>query len=64
MPSVGLSARLAMAVLKDIWGISRTAVPVVSEPVPYLISALSRTSEVAGVKTHSSSRDYSITHIS
>ena len=35
MPSVGLSALLAMPVLYDLDGMSRMAVPVVSEPVPW-----------------------------
>jgi hypothetical protein len=35
MPSVGLSALEAMPVLKDLLGMSRMAVPVVSDPVPY-----------------------------
>lgn len=37
IPSVGFIARLAMPVLKDIEGISRMAVPVVSEPVPAVV---------------------------
>ena len=36
-PRVGLNARLAMPVLKDLEVISRMAVPVVSEPVPAVV---------------------------
>jgi hypothetical protein len=34
IPRVGLSAREAIPVLKDLEGMSRIAVPVVSDPVP------------------------------
>ena len=37
IPSVGLRARFAMPVLKDLLVISSMAVPVVSEPVPAVV---------------------------
>lgn len=37
IPSVGLSERCAIAVLNDLEGMSRTAVPVVSDPVPAVV---------------------------
>lgn len=37
IPNVGLSAREAIPVLNDFEGISRMAVPVVSEPVPWSV---------------------------
>lgn len=36
MPKVGLSALEAIPVLNDLDGMSRIAVPVVSDPVPYI----------------------------
>jgi hypothetical protein len=40
IPSVGLRARLAMPVLKDLLVISRIAVPVVSDPVPAVVGTI------------------------
>lgn len=42
MPKTGFNARLAMPVLNEREGISRIAVPVVSEPVPAVVGTAIR----------------------
>ena len=43
IPRVGLRARLAIPVLKDIEVMSRIAAPVVSEPVPAVVGTWNQT---------------------